>query len=57
MSIQNMVQWIYLFLGVEAALVILIVVRLAKPRRRANVLPLKQRSSANTDRDRIDRAA
>jgi len=43
--------------AVEAALMILIVVWLAKPRRRANVLPLRQRSSANEDRDRVDRAA
>jgi len=41
------VHWIDLFLGIEEALLILIVARLAQPRRRARVLFLRKELPSN----------
>jgi hypothetical protein len=45
------VHWVDLLFGIEAVLIILIMVRLARPKRRAQVFSLEKRSRVNQDRE------
>jgi len=51
------VHWIDLLLLFEGAMLIVVLLRLAWPRRRAYTLFVGKQSSANNDVDQIDRAA